>query len=120
MNQGLGHGGYAPELRCLVHLTSKTCGFHSIGVATVITWAAADQPAREDVEVARQSLKNSFHEQNIVSLIDLGEFDFDHFAQAGLDGAADKAGMYGQFPMTAIDEHTQFDLAGTAMRKERV
>ena len=65
-------------------------------------------------------LFNTIHNHDALFVVDFVEADFDNFGIGGFDGAADEAGLDGQFAMAAVDEHAKADAARTAEIEEAV
>lgn len=59
-------------------------------------------------------------EEYLLVVVDLVEFDFDNFAAAGGDVAADVGCFDGQFAVASVDEHSELNAARTAVVEERV
>src|SRR6478735_5073435 len=67
-----------------------------------------------------EPLRNAFHQQDLLFLVNLRELDFNDFFVAGLYGAADESGLNWEFAVAAINQNAELHAAGPSVVKKGV
>ncbi|SPF37378.1 hypothetical protein SBA1_180006 [Candidatus Sulfotelmatobacter kueseliae] len=61
-----------------------------------------------------------FHQQHFLRVVNLSQFDLDHFVHRGLHVAADEGGLDGNLAMSAVNQHAELHAPRPPVLKERI
>ncbi len=68
----------------------------------------------------RETPNLPFHQQDLLSFVNLREFDLDYLIHSSLHITSDKCGFHRNLPVPAIDQHAELHPARASMLEESI